>query len=440
MSLKKAIFKKIYKIHVYLGLFIAIHVAIFSISGLILLFKDEIQKNEKSQKSPLVHHEKIAKQFEAIQLDLLKNDPQDRILALFPDDENQNLIHVRLGIDGATQLRGARKLMYDLVTTQKLNEKPITDPHFFDLTLELHRELFLGSKGKLYIGFVGLLYAILLITGFLIYGNFMRGRSFGEIRHRPLVKWMDWHKFIGVITFGWTLIVALSGVFLAFNGVLIKLFQKQSLKTLTESYHGFDSSSQIKASLASVIDSALSARPDFMISYISFPNTEFGIPGHYLLLMNGTSRFAERLSELVVVNEVTGSLTKVIELPLYLKLVLLSEPLHFGDYGGLALKIIWALFTLCSLIVAGLGVVSFFKKRSKSVSSKPSSLRSVISSQKKPHDSQPSSPYVWPVLLAVLAVVSLFVSLLTTGFFGGLALLILALPLALIFFKGNKNV
>jgi uncharacterized iron-regulated membrane protein len=43
-------------------------------------------------------------------------------------------------------------------------------------------------------------------------------------------------------------------------------------------------------------------------------------------------------------------------LPLYLRALEISRPLHFGDYGGLPLKIIWALLDVITIVVFGSGL------------------------------------------------------------------------------------
>jgi uncharacterized iron-regulated membrane protein len=49
------------------------------------------------------------------------------------------------------------------------------------------------------------------------------------------------------------------------------------------------------------------------------------------------------------------------EMPWYAKALFVSQPLHFGDYGGLPLKLAWALldavtiFVLCSGLYLWLG-------------------------------------------------------------------------------------
>ncbi|MBK6661147.1 MAG: PepSY domain-containing protein [Proteobacteria bacterium] len=41
----------------------------------------------------------------------------------------------------------------------------------------------------------------------------------------------------------------------------------------------------------------------------------------------------------------------------------LVQPLHFGDYGGVALKTLWAVFTLLTLTVLGSGVYLWTVRR-----------------------------------------------------------------------------
>lgn len=427
--MRKPIFRNLYKIHIYLGIFVAIHFAVFALSGLALLFKDEIQ-GHSSESSTIIPRVQLAERYDAVLTNALQAYPHDRPLALFPDEDNENVLHARLGIDGATKLRGSRRLAFDLTSAKQVSNETKRDG-FFDWMLILHRELFLGSNGKIYLGLVGLAYVFMLLSGFFIYGNFMKGRRFGDIRQARVPKLVDLHKFVGVTTFGWGLIVGLSGVFLAFNGVLIKLFLLQSLKHLSEQYQDFSPAVEQVASVKQVINAALDAQSDSIVSYVSFPDTEFGIPGHYLILINGTGIITQKISRLAVVNAQTGSLSEIIELPLYLKIVLLSEPLHFGDYGGLFLKIIWALFAVGSLAVALFGVSSFFMKRRK--------VKPVMQSPKRLQ--RPMSwSYAIPTFIFVITALGITNALFSVGLIAQVSIAVLLIPLLVIFFGRKRNV
>ena len=50
-------------------------------------------------------------------------------------------------------------------------------------------------------------------------------------------------------------------------------------------------------------------------------------------------------------------------MPWYVKALALSQPLHFGDYGALPLKLLWAILTLFTMIVLGSGLYLWLGKR-----------------------------------------------------------------------------
>ena len=58
----------------------------------------------------------------------------------------------------------------------------------------LHTDLFLGLPGMLFLGFMGLLLAVSIISGVVLYAPFMRQLAFGILRRdkSPRVKWLDY--------------------------------------------------------------------------------------------------------------------------------------------------------------------------------------------------------------------------------------------------------
>jgi len=50
-------------------------------------------------------------------------------------------------------------------------------------------------------------------------------------------------------------------------------------------------------------------------------------------------------------------------MPWYLRALDVSRPLHFGDYGGLPLKMIWALLDLVAILVLGSGLYLWAARR-----------------------------------------------------------------------------
>ena len=94
-----------------------------------------------------------------------------------------------------------------------------------------------------------------------------------------------------------------------------------------------------------------------------FPNGRVGSPHHYLIWTKGNAALTARLFTPVLVEVVSGKLTTVVEMPWYLRTLQVSRPLHFGDYGGLPLKIIWALLDLVTIVVLGSGLYLWLSRR-----------------------------------------------------------------------------
>ena len=69
-----------------------------------------------------------------------------------------------------------------------------------------------------------------------------------------------------------------------------------------------------------------------------------------------------RLLKPVLVDALSGRVTDHVDLPWYLTALLVSQPLHFGDYGGRAMQILWALLDIASIIVLGSGLYLWLRK------------------------------------------------------------------------------
>ncbi|MGE4404413.1 PepSY domain-containing protein, partial [Pseudomonas sp.] len=83
----------------------------------------------------------------------------------------------------------------------------------------------------------------------------------------------------------------------------------------------------------------------------------------YAVFMRGATPVTERLLKPALVDAQTGELTDMREMPWYVKTLFLSQPLHFGDYGGLPLKIIWTLLDLVSIVILASGLYLWLGRR-----------------------------------------------------------------------------
>lgn len=75
--------------------------------------------------------------------------------------------------------------------------------------LSLHRDLFIGLPGELFMGMMALLFVVAIVSGVVAYGPFMRRLKFGTVRNErsSRLRWLDLHNLLGLVTPAWALVV-----------------------------------------------------------------------------------------------------------------------------------------------------------------------------------------------------------------------------------------
>ena len=99
------------------------------------------------------------------------------------------------------------------------------------------------------------------------------------------------------------------------------------------------------------------------IGFIAFPGTTFSSPHHYTVFMRGDTPLTSRTLKPVLVDARSAEVTDSRDLPWYVTTLLVSQPLHFGDYGGMPMKIIWALLDIVTIVVLGSGLYLWLARR-----------------------------------------------------------------------------
>ena len=117
------------------------------------------------------------------------------------------------------------------------------------------------------------------------------------------------------------------------------------------------------ASPQAVLDNAKAAMPGMVVTSVYFPGHPSGSPYHYVAWAKGNTPLTERLTNPVLMDGRTGQFTQIVPMPWYLRALELSRPLHFGDYGGVPLKIIWALLDVVTIIILGSGLYLWVARR-----------------------------------------------------------------------------
>jgi len=232
--------------------------------------------------------------------------------------------------------------------------------------LQLHTDMFLGLPGMLFLGVMGFLFVVAIASGVVLYAPFMRKLDFGTLRteRSRRVKWLDYHNLLGIVALAWASVVGLTGVINAFATPIVQAWQMGELGEMTAAYAGRPAVAPADySSIDAAMAAARAARPGNNPQFIAFPGGAFSSAQHYAVFFQGDTPLTEKLLTPALIDAATGELTDVRPLPWYMQALLLSQPLHFGDYGGLPLKILWAILDLFTILVLGSGLYLWLGKR-----------------------------------------------------------------------------
>ena len=126
--------------------------------------------------------------------------------------------------------------------------------------------------------------------------------------------------------------------------------------------------------VAPAVEVARAAAPGMTPILVAYPGTGFSTPRHYAVFMRGAAPLTAQLRKPVLVDAETGEVAAVLTMPWYITMLRLSQPLHFGDYGGMPLKILWALLDCVTIVVLASGLYLWIGRRRTSVAQEDAPL------------------------------------------------------------------
>jgi len=358
-------------IHKWSSLVCTVFMLLLCVTGLPLIFHEEIEHLTGVVEAPPMPAGTPNASLDRVAQAALERRPGEVIRYMFwEQDEHPDITYVSMAsaVDAPPEENNA--VIVDSRTAKVLDE-PKTNEGFMYVMLKLHTDMFAGLPGMLFLGLMGLLMVVAIVSGVVLYYPFMRRLKFGALRTQrsTRVKWLDWHNLLGIVAVVWLTVVGLTGTINTLNRVILGLWQMDQMAEMTAPYKGLPPVTQ-PAHLEDSIRAARAAVPDMTVSLVAFPGTMFSSPHHYTFFLKGSTPVTSRLLKPALVDATTGKLTDSRDMPWYVKTLFLSQPLHFGDYGGLPLKLLWAVLDIFAIVILGSGVYLWLRKPKSATASK----------------------------------------------------------------------
>jgi uncharacterized iron-regulated membrane protein len=339
--LKKRI-KKRFSIHHWIGLIAGILLLISSITGSVLVFHHEIDHAQFSAETTLDKPAAeliIDNSFEPIRK-LYPN--HDIRVPDIPEDSDQALKYeLRKG-------KSRKWIFAHPETGEMLAEVERADERLVHVFLELHYMLLSGTVGKVVVLLLGIALISLSITGFMLYRkSILKVITF---RQRLSLKsrrslFSSLHRIVGVWSLVFNLFISITGTYIAFT-IVQAAFSSQGNAVIENP--------PVSISIDAALEEVKRKYPAFESNYLLFPKSTDGKLTVLGRLKSDPAFYGFNYSK-IQVDTKTGKIASVNflrDMPWYKRAVTILKPLHFGDYAGLSIKLIYCFFGLFPGILA----------------------------------------------------------------------------------------
>jgi uncharacterized iron-regulated membrane protein len=353
-------------VHKWTSLVATLFMLILCVTGLPLVFYEEIDHLAGSKiEAPAMPAGTPRASLDAVVAAAVAAFPGKVPLYVFAEKEDPGLWLVKLDTRVDTDERNAVFAAIDARTARWLGQ-PVFNDGVMNVFYRLHVDLFAAEAGRLFLGAMGLLLVISLVSGTVLYAPFMRRLLFGTVRHdrSPQLRWLDLHNLLGIVTLVWLLVVGATGIVNTWANQILQSWQAGQVAALKRGAAPPAASAAAATStpIQRAVDAALAAHPQMELSQFAFPGTLLSTPDHYAVLLSGATPLTSRLQTPVLVEPASGRVLEATARPALATALQVSQPLHFGDYGGLPLKLLWALLDLASIVVLWSGLVLWWRK------------------------------------------------------------------------------
>ncbi|NIG57036.1 PepSY domain-containing protein [Chitinophaga sp. Cy-1792] len=341
--------RKLFIIHRLTGLIAGIMLLLISCTGALLVFSDEIDEQLYSQShyiQPGNQPLPLSRQFQAVR-NANSGNPYIMVVKM-PQASNETTVF-RAEYD-------AQRKIYCFVnpyTAQIVDMRGNTD-YFMGKVLYFHFELLSGKTGAQIILVTGILLACSLLSGIWIYRkSFAKVLSFRLSMEwsNPKRRWRNLHRITGVWSVVFLTIITTTGIIME--------------QKVIASRKGNTKVAEIPANVDydQLLVQAEQAIPGLEIVGVR-PPKKAGAPIKVLGHAHESSFWGEYASN--VSFSIDGKLQKVTDFSKASfadKFNAAIAPLHFGNFGGIFVKIIWSLFGLTPGLLSMSGFLIWYRRR-----------------------------------------------------------------------------
>lgn len=349
--------RNLLSIHKWLGLIAGIFVLVMGLSGSIMVFDDEIEHFLQRDLIYLPDSGQpvsLANAWETIEQ---VHPDWDTRFTVIPEKADR-------AIEAEIRRPDSRRYLYIHPVTGEILRDLDSYDTFSYWMLKLHYTLHAGFIGEVILLIAGIMFISSLVTGFWFYRKAIR--KVLTFRIRPRFRDLktassELHRSIGVWSLIANLIMAVTGVIIMF--IIVKTGINASENP------PLPAPPEINVSVDNLLEKAQQDYPGFNPSYISMPRSKEGLITFYGH-MDSDLPIHYEFSNYIQYSPDDGTEERAVfirDQSFSTHLLSVTYPLHFGDWGGVIVKLLYCFFGLAPALLSITGFIIWRKRQRKKV-------------------------------------------------------------------------
>ena len=354
--------KRLWLLHSWLGLICGLALLVIGLTGSVLVFHEEISSTLHPETvlnrnySPDSQRLPVSELAQAVQ----NKFPDFWIRGWLFNHQSEKRDRVYLMQRGDDEWR----ILYVDPYTAETAERPFAYPEtIYGWFIELHYTFFADHFGIALAGLFALAFVLLSVSGIYLHRPFFKALFRLRWGTSARIFFSDLHKAIGIATIPFNLILGLTGAYWNIAHLAHDLIEhaNEEEEPIAAAYpHSLDHIDALQA----IADAKV---PGYALNYIYFPTS--ADPVFYLYGQHpGAGPFNSPYGSSLWISAETGDVAHVSDLRksgLWAQILDAFEPLHFGNFGGLATKILWCLAGLAPATLALSGSLIYLSRKRK---------------------------------------------------------------------------
>lgn len=354
--------KTLHQWHRYLGLLVALPLIIISLTGSILVFKEELDHWLMPELATVNGEPNNRQSYDMLRMTLRNQFPDYEVGSWEVFDDGMTADRVYLLKHGTNEWFKVYLDQYQ----GEIRSEPVPVNHYLtDWLLDLHYKFLIGDTGLWFTGVVSFILIFMGVSGLIIYRQFWKKLFTLRLKVKRLALYSDVHKLIGIWSAPILLVLGVTGAYWNIAEIIHHEFEHHDEEPHLVTGSLYNHTLSLDTLMAESTQQMGGFRPTYLL-FPYEPELQITLFGEVSDISFVTSEYSSTVS----FDKQTGEHIANYDIrtaPTFIAVVDSFRKLHFGYFGGLTSRVIWCVIGLMPLFLGITGCYIWYKRRRKIV-------------------------------------------------------------------------